>query len=112
MGSLKASEMLLFNKKITTLEAEKLGLVTEVIPSSTFDAVWPRLKEMSELPPLVIFYGLEQLHTFFKINVIIMKPFQYLVAKIWEGAKSQHRPRYSSQSQSCRMRSLTYAERN
>jgi len=63
MGSLKASEMLLFNKKITTAEAEKLGLVTEVIPSSSFDnVVWPRLKEMSELPPLVIFcYDLKPL---------------------------------------------------
>lgn len=58
MGSLKASEMLLFNKKITTVEAEKLGLVTEVIPSSSFDnVVWPRLKEMSELPPLSLKYG-------------------------------------------------------
>jgi enoyl-CoA hydratase/carnithine racemase len=29
----------MFNKKITTAEAEKLGLVTEVIPSSSFDNI-------------------------------------------------------------------------
>ena len=54
MGTAKASELLLFNKKISTTEACKLGLVTEVYPASTFQSdVWPKLKEMSELPPLV-----------------------------------------------------------
>ena len=55
MGQQKASELLLLGKKVTTVEAEKLGLITEVIPASRFDAiVWPKLKELSELPPLVV----------------------------------------------------------
>lgn len=51
MGSSKANEMLLFNKKITAVEACKLGLVTEVFQDANFqNEVWPKLKEWSELP--------------------------------------------------------------
>lgn len=51
MGSLKANEMLLFNKKITAVEACKLGLVTEVFQDANFlSEVWPKIKEWSELP--------------------------------------------------------------
>ena len=51
MGSSKANEMLLFNKKITAVEACKLGLVTEVFQDANFQSeVWPKLKEWSELP--------------------------------------------------------------
>ncbi|XP_057374155.1 enoyl-CoA delta isomerase 2-like [Daphnia carinata] len=51
MGSLKANEMLFFNKTITATEACKLGLVTSVLPDANFQSeVWPNLKEWSELP--------------------------------------------------------------
>jgi peroxisomal 3,2-trans-enoyl-CoA isomerase len=51
MGSSKANEMLLFNKKITAVEACKLGLVTEVFQDANFqNEVWPKLKEWSALP--------------------------------------------------------------
>ena len=51
MGPAKASEMLMFNKKITTTEASKLGFVTEVYQDANLNAeVWPRLKELAELP--------------------------------------------------------------
>ncbi|XP_046457180.1 enoyl-CoA delta isomerase 2-like isoform X2 [Daphnia pulex] len=51
MGSLKANEMLLFNKKITAVEACKLGLVTQVFQDANFQSeVWPKIKEWSELP--------------------------------------------------------------
>lgn len=51
MGSLKANELLLFNKKITAVEACKLGLVTEVYQDGNFqNEVWPKLKQWSELP--------------------------------------------------------------
>ena len=51
MGTTKAMEMLIFNKKITATEACKLGLVTEIYPDATLQSeVWPRLKELSELP--------------------------------------------------------------
>lgn len=51
MGSLKANEMLFFNKTITATEACKLGLVTSVLPDANFQSeVWPKLKEWSELP--------------------------------------------------------------
>lgn len=54
MGPIKSNEMLLFSKRITADEALKAGLVTEVFPVSTFDStVWPKIKQLSELPPQV-----------------------------------------------------------
>ncbi|XP_054478873.1 enoyl-CoA delta isomerase 2, mitochondrial [Anoplopoma fimbria] len=52
MGPAKASEMLLFNKKLSAVQACELGLVTEVFPDSSFQSeVWSRLKEYAKLPP-------------------------------------------------------------
>lgn len=52
MGLAKASEMLLFNKKLTAVQACELGLVTEVFPDSSFQSeVWTRLKAYAKLPP-------------------------------------------------------------
>ncbi|XP_039646737.1 enoyl-CoA delta isomerase 2, mitochondrial isoform X1 [Perca fluviatilis] len=52
MGNAKASEMLLFNKKLTAAQACELGLVTEVFPDSSFQSeVWSRLKAYAKLPP-------------------------------------------------------------
>ncbi|XP_023145370.1 enoyl-CoA delta isomerase 2, mitochondrial isoform X2 [Amphiprion ocellaris] len=52
MGVAKASEMLLFNKKLTATQACELGLVTEVFPESSFQMeVWSRLKAYAKLPP-------------------------------------------------------------
>lgn len=51
MGTAKASEMLLFNKKLTAAQACDLGLVTEVFPDSSFQSeVWTRLKAYAKLP--------------------------------------------------------------
>ncbi|XP_034039611.1 enoyl-CoA delta isomerase 2, mitochondrial [Thalassophryne amazonica] len=51
MGVAKASEMLLFNKKLTAVQACDLGLVTEVFPDSSFQSeVWTRLKTYAKLP--------------------------------------------------------------
>ncbi|XP_071340387.1 enoyl-CoA delta isomerase 2 isoform X1 [Trachinotus anak] len=51
MGAAKASEMLLFNKKLTAAQACELGLVTEVFPDSSFQSeVWTRLKAYAKLP--------------------------------------------------------------
>ncbi|XP_060630746.1 enoyl-CoA delta isomerase 2-like isoform X2 [Anolis sagrei] len=51
MGLSKATEMLLFNKKLTAAEACSWGLVTEVFPDSTFQKeVWTRLKAYASLP--------------------------------------------------------------
>ncbi|XP_037549956.1 enoyl-CoA delta isomerase 2, mitochondrial [Nematolebias whitei] len=51
MGAAKASEMLLFNKKLTAVQACQLGLVTEVFPDNSFQSeVWTRLKAYAELP--------------------------------------------------------------
>ncbi|XP_048364332.1 enoyl-CoA delta isomerase 2-like isoform X2 [Sphaerodactylus townsendi] len=51
MGLAKATEMLLFNKKLTAAEACSLGLVTEVFPDNTFQKeVWARLKAYASLP--------------------------------------------------------------
>ncbi|KAF0028641.1 hypothetical protein F2P81_019728 [Scophthalmus maximus] len=52
MGPAKASEMLLFNKKVTAAQACELRLVTEVFPESSFQTeVWTRLKAYAKLPP-------------------------------------------------------------
>lgn len=51
MGTAKASEMLLFNKKLTATQACDVGLVTEVFPESSFQSeVWTRLKAYATLP--------------------------------------------------------------
>ena len=43
--------MLLFNKKLTAVQACELGLVTEVFPDSSFQSeVWTRLKAYAKLP--------------------------------------------------------------
>ncbi|XP_062952608.1 enoyl-CoA delta isomerase 2 isoform X2 [Cynocephalus volans] len=52
MGSAKATEMLIFGKKLTAGEACAQGLVTEVFPDSTLQKeVWTRLKTYAKLPP-------------------------------------------------------------
>ncbi|CAL8399426.1 unnamed protein product [Arctogadus glacialis] len=52
MGPSKASEMLLFNKKLTATQACDQGLVTEVFPDASFQTeVWNRLKAYAQLPP-------------------------------------------------------------
>ncbi|XP_041269190.1 enoyl-CoA delta isomerase 2 isoform X2 [Onychostruthus taczanowskii] len=51
MGLAKASEMLLFNKKLTAAEACAQGLVTEVFPDRSFQKeVWERLEAYASLP--------------------------------------------------------------
>ncbi|XP_055737214.1 enoyl-CoA delta isomerase 2-like [Salvelinus fontinalis] len=51
MGNAKASEMLLFNKKLTATQACAQGLVTEVFPDSSFQTeVATRLKAYAKLP--------------------------------------------------------------
>ncbi|XP_067910622.1 enoyl-CoA delta isomerase 2, mitochondrial isoform X2 [Heterodontus francisci] len=51
MGTAKANEFLLFNKKLTAAQACELGLVTEVFPDSTFQKeVWKRLHAYAKLP--------------------------------------------------------------
>ncbi|KAM9387597.1 enoyl-CoA delta isomerase 2 [Phaethornis superciliosus] len=51
MGLAKASEMLLFNKKLTAAEACDVGLVTEVFPDRSFQKeVWARLEAYASLP--------------------------------------------------------------
>lgn len=51
MGNAKASEMLLFNKKLTATQACEQGLITEVFPDSSFQTeVWTRLNTYAKLP--------------------------------------------------------------
>jgi len=58
MGASKANEMLLFNKKISADEAHQLGLVTQLYQDANLQAeVWPRLKELSDLPVKSLVYG-------------------------------------------------------
>lgn len=73
MGASKANEMLLFNKKISADEAHHLGLVTQLYQDANLQAeVWPRLKELSELPVKVIFKFL--IH-----NRFLLPPLTYLL---------------------------------
>ncbi|XP_066945818.1 enoyl-CoA delta isomerase 2-like isoform X2 [Macrobrachium rosenbergii] len=58
MGHSRATELLLFEKKVNATEACKLGLVTEVFPDSTFqEQVWPRVRAMTKLPPKSLLYS-------------------------------------------------------
>ncbi len=51
MGTLKASEVLLFNRKLDAHEALRYNLVTEVIPDAEFQQkAWQRVDELSKLP--------------------------------------------------------------
>eukprot|EP00067_Danio_rerio_P000593 NP_001002645.2 enoyl-CoA delta isomerase 2, mitochondrial [Danio rerio] len=51
MSAAKASEVLLFNKKLSATQACELGLVSEVFPESSFQSeVWSRLKAYAKLP--------------------------------------------------------------
>lgn len=51
MGDLKASEFLLFNRKLTAKEALERNLVTQVIPEADFQAeAWKQIEVISKLP--------------------------------------------------------------
>ncbi|KAL3316076.1 Signal recognition particle core component [Cichlidogyrus casuarinus] len=53
MGYSNASSMLLFNKKISAQQAQDFGLVTQVIPSSSFEAEAKEfVKSVSKQPPI------------------------------------------------------------
>ncbi|ODN01204.1 Enoyl-CoA delta isomerase 2, mitochondrial [Orchesella cincta] len=58
MGYAKASELLYFNQKITAAEAEKLGLVTQVIPHDRLEAeAWKRVRDIAQLPLKSLVYS-------------------------------------------------------
>ncbi|XP_050732669.1 enoyl-CoA delta isomerase 2-like isoform X2 [Eriocheir sinensis] len=58
MGPTRASELLLFNKKITAHEAKDLGLVTEVFPDGSFQQeVWPKIQSYAKLPLKSLVYS-------------------------------------------------------
>lgn len=51
MGSVKASEILIFNQKLTAQDAYERNLVNQVIPHVNFhQEVWKRIEEFSKLP--------------------------------------------------------------
>ncbi|CAH1778831.1 unnamed protein product, partial [Owenia fusiformis] len=55
MGTTKANEMLLFNRKLTAQEACERGLVTEVFPESSFqNEAWDRVRGFAKLPKDVL----------------------------------------------------------
>ncbi|XP_013791191.1 enoyl-CoA delta isomerase 2, mitochondrial-like [Limulus polyphemus] len=58
MGPSKASEMLLFNRKITAAEAKSCGLVSEVFPDTTFEVdVSNQFKGLEEMSINSIIYA-------------------------------------------------------
>lgn len=58
MGTTKANEILLFNKKFTAAQACELGLVTEVFPDATFQKeVWNKLHAYAKLPKNSLIYS-------------------------------------------------------
>ena len=51
----KASEFLIFNRKLNAQEALERNLVTEVIPDSEFQTkAWEKIEAISKLPKEVI----------------------------------------------------------
>jgi len=58
MGYAKASELLFFNQKITAAEAEKVGLVTAVIPHDRLaEEAGKRVKDIASLPVKSLIYS-------------------------------------------------------
>lgn len=54
MGAAKASELLLFNKKISAAEAFNRNLVTQVIPDDVFAGeTKAKIESIAKLPPQV-----------------------------------------------------------
>ncbi|KAK7084842.1 Enoyl-CoA delta isomerase 2, mitochondrial [Halocaridina rubra] len=74
MGYTRASELLLFNKKVTAHQAKELGLVTEVFPNDALQSeVWPKLQAYAKLPVKSLVYSKAltrqtELETLHKIN--------------------------------------------
>ena len=51
---LQASEMLMFNRKLTAQEACDRGLVSEVFPQHVFQQeAWKKVQQFANLPPVV-----------------------------------------------------------
>ncbi|KAA0191426.1 enoyl-CoA delta isomerase 2, mitochondrial-like isoform X2 [Hyalella azteca] len=60
MGPGIASEMLMFNKKLSAHEAQRYRLVTEVFPHDRLQQeVWPRLQALAKLPARCLIYSKE-----------------------------------------------------
>jgi len=58
MGSSKAAEMILFNKKITSVQAQSAGLVAEVFPQGEFNQrALDRILEYASNPPKSLAYS-------------------------------------------------------
>jgi peroxisomal 3,2-trans-enoyl-CoA isomerase len=55
MGPSSASQMILFNQKLSAIEAEKYGLVGSVY--SDHELVWKQIEEYSKLPKLSLKYS-------------------------------------------------------
>ncbi|XP_074126879.1 enoyl-CoA delta isomerase 2 isoform X2 [Sminthopsis crassicaudata] len=67
MGPIKATEMLVFGRKLTAQEAYAQGLITEVFPDSTFQReVWTRLKAYAQLPPKAMKFSKQLIRSFEK----------------------------------------------
>lgn len=65
--------MLLFNKKLTAVQACELGLVTEVFPDSSFQSeVWTRLKAYAKLPRNVITHRLTRVLYCFQVLTVLL----------------------------------------
>jgi len=71
MGSARCGEILYFGRKIDAVEAEKLGLVTRIIPHQSLNSIWNELQTQAKLPTtslihckqLIRGFDKEMLHT-------------------------------------------------
>lgn len=58
MGRVKASEFLMFNRKLTAQEAYERNLVSHVIPHGEFSTkAWEIIEDLSKLPPEVSLFS-------------------------------------------------------
>ncbi|CAD5111462.1 DgyrCDS773 [Dimorphilus gyrociliatus] len=65
MGNSKATDVLMFNRKLTAAEAEKCNLVSQVFPSESFETeAFEKVKEYSSLPPQSMRYQKDLVRTF------------------------------------------------
>jgi len=69
MGPAKSGEVLYFGRKIDAVEAEKLGLVTRVIPHQDIDSIWTELRNHANLPSPSLFHCKHLIRDFDKLTL-------------------------------------------
>lgn len=104
MGSLKASEMLIFNRTLSAQEAYERNLVTEVIADAEFQGkAWKKIEEISKLPKESLLASRRLMRDGVKDKLVavnkkeatdlagrwVSKEFVTVITQFWSGKRKQ-----------------------